>query len=79
MKQQFLIITNIPKDEAVLKKILKAIGETWNKEAIAAWMQSERTGIYYDAQYQCYVTPKTNRVPVTKLHSIKPYWNILKG
>jgi len=76
---KYLVITHIPKDEKVLKDVLKELGDyTWSDEGIENWMKTISSCIYYDSTYDSYFAVTTAKIPVTTKHIVKPYWNIIK-
>lgn len=59
-----LVISNIPKDEESLKKVLNYIGErTWLQETISIWVNSSNGTIFYDKDIDCYVWSLVGTIP----------------
>lgn len=77
--RKFIVVTHIPKDEDILKAVLKELGDhTWSDEGIKGWMSNNKTNsIYYCNKYESYFAGTGTTLPITTKHIIKPYWDII--
>lgn len=78
--RKYLVVTHIPKDEEILKEVLKALGDhTWSDEGLKGWMSNlDTSSIYYCKKYDSYFAGTGTTLPITTKHRIVNYWQVIK-
>ena len=72
-----LLITDIPKEEEALTKVLTIIQDySWTKEAKEAFLHPDVKYIWYDSKYEQYVMGA--RLPRLDNVNIRPYVEVVK-